>query len=235
MEATFVKILNRSLVILGFCTLLLSVLAAVFAGVMLLPSLFGPQETQPIVVTYRPLSEVSGKASSGSANSSNTPASSASKEAIASCEARDTFVKRVTKNDLHIDVNKCAEGQDEHAREVFVVRAENYLDQKSKYYVALASDPQTTSKYQSSEVDEVNGYLEAIDKEFDDSFSALAHRDDERVTDANAKSILRSSTGHILMGVAAASFVAFLVIAFLLVAIRIEKHLLGVEAKMPRE
>jgi len=233
MEVFFVRILNRTLVILGVIALASSIIAVLTAAIMFGPSLMGTSSPKQVTVTYTPLNEVSATISSPSATTSSS-ASTASAEATAVCNAKSKLVMLVTKNQLSIpDIPKCAEGWDERASDSYPARATNYLHQLAEYYGAIANDRQAATKYSGSEPDELSNHLADIDKEFNAKFSAIASKDDDRLESDAEKSIARSFIGYAALYSAGAAFFSFLVIAFLLVATRIEKHLSNIETKLP--
>ncbi len=232
MERLFVRILNLSLVILGFVTLAGTVVILILLALTAAPLMSANTQAHQLHVAYVPLSQVSGSTPSSNDLLSSPASSEFPTYLTRICAAREALVRILSKGQLHVDQQNC---RAEVAAEYSGDRQQNYFTQETRYLEAAAKDPQLTIKYPPSAdkltiLREVSKIQEAFTKKFD----AQAQADDARLQNENARIMLGKAYATTLVTAALATFLAFLIIAFLIVAIRIEKHIGTISNKMSK-
>jgi hypothetical protein len=238
MENRFIKILNSTLVALAFVALLVTGAALLFITLDARQAFFAQTSDQPISVTYQPVNIVSAQAS-GSLQGSTTPQTNDPTAAAAKkyCEALDTLYRFVSKDQFALnDKSKCETAILEQARSEFGDRAENFLSDEADYIRAVLNDDQSRARFNipdgadlSSETDK---YVDEVTTKFGQEFHAAVARDDERKATELAASIRAKTAEIALGGLAIGAFFSFLIIAFLLVAVRLERHVGVISSKV---
>jgi hypothetical protein len=239
METFFVRVLTGTLLVAGFVTLLGAVAAAGFGAVALMPALLADTADSQISVRYNPISSITGfvpsTADTGGSSSETFPLKS---DAARLCQAQSALISYLSNNQFSItDLGKCSDNRATLAENRWGTRAQNYLAQAAAYWAAIKQDPQVRSKYSNPNLDEPGwaGVVSDIDNEFNDKFDREVANDDRRKSEAQALAIAGKASAIALGTVAVSAFLGFLVVAFLIVAIRIERHLAGLERKAPNQ
>ncbi len=232
MEKLFIRILNRSLLI--GCLLLLAgaLFTAMLAGINFLASSNPTFDHGDIVVSYTPLPPVlpsaGGSSAEGNANNRLSPEDiKLMQVATPGCEALGKFAATLTDKRLDFrgsGLTVCESAQLETAK-TFSDKALNYLTDFSSYTQQLANDPHVATNYGSLSDDQAKTAVDAVVNDFAAKFRAAIEAQNSRNQDAQASAIahrIQSMTELVAAGIA---FLAFLFIAFLIVFLRIEKHL----------
>jgi hypothetical protein len=104
-------------------------------------------------------------------------------------------------------------------------RVENYLDAEAAWFNALAADPVLKTAIPHATEDQVEAAMGAQQSRFEKAYSDGVDAGNQRLEDFNMRQEF-GKVAAITAGVfAAACFVVFLFIAFLIVAVRVERHL----------
>jgi len=151
--------------------------------------------------------------------------------ASAACNSANKMVGFLSDGKLEWTVSNCVSG---YVNGDVSDRTINQLNQLSAYMDAARADPQMRSKYPpTADKDTVGRYVGEIEDNFNSEFSKAAAVDDERKAKAVTEANEARASATVWGAFAISMFGSFLFIAFLIVAIRIEKHLGNVVQKMP--
>ena len=230
MEKLFIQILNRTLLV--GCVVLLAgaILVAIGAGVTFLKGLNPRADHSDVMVAYAPLPPLP-PATADPAESSSSQLSpedlSLMNLATRGCEAIGHMAKAISVNklDLHgAGLTTCEKDQVNAAKE-FGDKAQNYLSVFSSYFDSMVNDAHVTTNYQNLSDDQTRALVDEVAKNFalkyKNEIDAQNARNAAAQFDAAADRLMSAT----LLGIAGAAFLAFLFIAFLIVFLRIEKHL----------
>ncbi len=230
MEKLFIRILNRTLLV--GCVLLLAgaILMAITAGTDYIEGSNPSVDHSDIVVAYVPLPPLptSPAAPADSSTGQVPPADLAlMNQATAGCEAIGRIAKTISLNKLEFHgagLTTCEKDQVNTAKE-FGARAQNYLSVSSSYFATMANDPHVATNYQNLDDDQTKTVVDQLVRDFASKFRAEI--DAQNTSNANAQ--VDASAHRIMsmtyLGIAGSAFLSFLFIAFLIVFLRIEKHL----------
>lgn len=232
MENLFVRILNVTLLAAGFLALCAAIISALVAVVSYSGAWTANTSPQSVEVAYQPISVVGGSASLPTGSAMITPLD----------PVADSFCR--TRNSLysHLSSGKFRAADDCKARIIAVAqqfageRAKNFLEQFTTYLQKAASDAQLSTKYPPTDSSEtLDSYEQQIEQPFRDKFSTAATTDDQRRVGEEAKMASASARAWFAGTAAVSTFMSFLIIAFLIVAIRIEKHIGKIQLKLPTD
>ena len=239
MEALFVKILNSTLLFFAFSCLLLAGGAVLILGFNVGTAFFANTSTENVSVEYQPANVVSAE---GSGSLEATPSrhsedSELLKAARESCNATNALIEFISKNQLGLaNSDKCISDELNSIALQYSDRSQNYFTERVRYMKAVLADSQARAVFNiapGADVnDETNKYVNDINSRFDDKFRAAATVDDARKAREFGASMQAKAATIVLASAAATAFFAFLIIAFLLVAVRLEKHVGSIEAKI---
>ena len=233
MERIFVRILSVTLLVVGSLALAGTCVAVTLLLTNGIPAITADTAKRDVQVQYQPLSTVSATAVSQSGEATGQSSSSLRQAAQAACLAKQKLVKTLSAGQLEITVSECIDGLMTSSSDD--ERALNMTLQIRKYLDAARSDPQISSEYPpSKDVQMVNGYLQTILSKFDKRFKEAVARDDSRQSHAQARAVLAKASIALWGGAALSMFLVFLFIAFLIVAIRVEKHIDEIRASLSR-
>jgi hypothetical protein len=231
-EKLFIRILNRSLLV--GCILLLAgaLLVGVLAGINFIASMNPAVDHNEIVITYIPLPPV--LPNTTSAAEEGNSAGRISQEdvklmrmATPGCQALGKFASIITNQRLDFrggGLTVCERAQLQMAKS-FGDKAMNYLSVFSAYMDQLARDPHVAANYGSVSDDDAKAAVDVAVNDFASKFKAAIGSQNTKNLDAQADAIAHRIRSFTLLGVAGAAFLSFLFIAFLIVFLRIEKHL----------
>lgn len=230
MERLFVRILNTSLIVLGFLTLAGSILVLAFLAFAAMPILSADTKSRDVHVLYESLNQLSGSITSHTNNDQTASFSQASALVSRVCAARAQLAKALSNGQLDLDLSKCGGSLSDAGPGS---RQANHLSEEASYLEAATKDPQLTSKYApTSDQSAVASEIEEIESAFEHKFNDAAQTDDERKGNEQTKVMLAKTSSLALLATAVSLFMTFLIIAFLIVAIRIEKHLSAISDTM---
>lgn len=240
MEKLFIRILNRSL--LAGCILLLgsAVLVALLAVFNFLESRNPNIDNSELVVTYVPLPPVLPSAPTSNAEDNLTGRFSQEdvklmRIATPGCLALGKFASTITDKRLDFHgggLTICERAQLETAKS-FGDKAVNYLTQFSNYTQQLSNDPHVATNYGSLSDDQAKTAVDGIVGDFAAKFRAAIEAQNSKNSDARADAATHRILSVTLLAAAGTAFVTFLFIAFLIVFLRIEKHLEIMSAQRP--
>lgn len=233
MEKLFISILNRTL-LLG-CVLLLAsaVTIAIVAGVNFLNGRNPDIDKGYVNVAYVPLTPLTpGEAAPGTAEDlTDRPSQEDIKlraQATPGCQALGRVATTITNKRLDIrgsGLTACEKTLAETAKE-FDAKAANYLSEAAGYFNQLANDPHLATRYpDAGGDDQARQILEGLSRDFESKFQAQVNAQDAKNTAAIAEASEERLAGMTFLTVAGIAFLGFLCIAFLIVFLRIEKHL----------
>jgi hypothetical protein len=230
MERLFVRILNVALLVAGFVALLGTLGALALLCLNGYPALFAETENRQLTIHYQPLSTVSAITTVEGATVTSTGDRSLKRAAELACDAENRLTLLLSNNALQRTVSSCVSnylnGQS-YDREV------NQLEQLAGYMDAARSDPQIKSKYPpTNDKETLAKYLAELETNFNTAFAKAADADDARKAKAAAEAAEARAVAAIWGAAAVSMFISFLFVAFLIVAIRIEKHLGNMEQKL---
>jgi hypothetical protein len=236
MEKLFIKILNRTLLV--GCVLLLAgaILMAITAGSNYLEGVTPAADHSDVSVSYVPLPPVP-QAASAPADTAAGQVSPADlnlmKQATPGCEAigRIALAVSASKLDLHgAGLTTCEKAQMNAAKE-FGGRAPNYMSSFTGYFDSMANDAHVATNYQNLPDDQVRAFVDNIISDFATKFRAEIAAQNSRNMDAQVSASAHRVIAVTYLGIAGTAFLAFLFIAFLIVFLRIEKHLETMSAR----
>lgn len=231
-EKLFIRILNRSLLV--GCVLLLAgaLLVGLLAGINFLASINPTVDRSDILIAYIPLPPVLPSAESSATDGNSTGRTSPEdlklmRMATPGCQALGKFASIITNQRLDFrgsGLTVCERAQLQTAKS-FGDKAVDYLSVFSGYMEQLARDPHVATNYRSLTDDEAKAAVDVAVNDFASKFKAAIEAQNSRNLEAQAAAISHRIWSVTLLGVAGAAFLAFLFIAFLIVFLRIEKHL----------
>jgi hypothetical protein len=233
MEKLFISILNRTL--LFGCLLLIAIagIVAISAGLNFLGAGKPAMDRSDVNVAYVPLTPLTpGEAAPGTtANLANRPTLEDLKlreQATRSCQALGRIAETISNKrlDYHGDgLSNCEKAEAVSAKQ-FGQKAANYLIEAGNYFGDLANDPHLAIRFPDSGRDEqVRQTLDEMSKDFESKFQAQLSAQNAKNEAAIVEAAGKRLAGMTLLTVAGAAFLGFLYIAFLIVFLRIEKHL----------
>lgn len=232
MEKLFVRILNVALLIAGFVALLGTVGALALLCLNGYPALFSETGNRQLAVHYRPLSTVSAVTTVEGAAVTQSGDQNLKRAAEQACNAENRMALLLSNNALMRTVSSCVSN---YLNGVVFDREVNQLEQLAGYMDAAHVDPQIKSKYPPTGDKETLGkYLAELEASFNTEFAKAADADDARKAKAATEAAEARAVAAIWGATAVSMFISFLFVAFLIVAIRIEKHLGNMEQKLPR-
>lgn len=233
MENLFVRILEKTLLILGLIFLVCTIGAAIYAGAGLYPSLIPtPDTSQRVEVQYQPLATRGASHDKAASQAVAAPTSNAPLQgASAVCAAEDRFIGALTNGGMRIDnFEQCGQQKVENANDAAPDREVDYLTAERSWFDSLTADPALKKTIPHKNADEVQKAIESEESRFAKAFSDRVSSDNQRSEDL----AMRQEFGKlaaVAAGITAAScFALFLVIAFLIVAVRVERHLRAMAA-----
>jgi len=239
-EKLFIRILNRSLLV--GCVLLLAsaLLIAFLAAIHFFASSNPIVDHSDIVVTYVPLPPVVPNATDAAAGGNSTDRISTEdmelmQIATPGCEALSKFAYIITDKRLDFHGNGltvCESAQLQMAKG-FGDKAVNYLDDFSSYAEQLASDPHVATNYRGLTDDQAKAAVDAAIGDFAAKFRTAIEAQSAKNQNAQSDAIAHRIRSMALLGAAGAAFLTFLFIAFLIVFLRIEKHLEVISTRSP--
>jgi hypothetical protein len=232
MEKLFIRILNRSLLVGCLVLLAATLCTALLAGINFLASSNPTIDHGDIVVSYTLLPPVlpnaGGNSAGGNANSRISPENMKLMQvATPGCEALGKFAATITDKRLDFrgsGLTVCESAQLETAK-TFGDKALNYLMGFSSYTQQLANDPHVATNYGSLSDDQAKAAVDAVVSDFAAKFRAAIDAQNSKNLDAQASAIAHRIQSMTELAAAGAAFLAFLFVAFLIVFLRIEKHL----------
>jgi len=233
MEKLFISILNRTL--LFGCVLLLAcaVIVAILAGSTFLNSQSPGIDKGFVSVAYVPLTPLT--PNEAAPGTSEVLADRPTQEdlklrelATPSCQALGHISATISNRrlDMHgAGLTACEKAQAIIATQ-FGGRAENYLTESATYLTQLASDPHLATRYPDTGSDEqTRQTMDEMVRDFGEKFQAQVNAQDTKNEAAAANALTQRLASMTYLTVAGAAFLGFLYIAFLIVFLRIEKHL----------
>jgi len=229
-ERLFVRILNSTLLVCAVISLLVVLGALVFLGLAVNRAVFAQTESTHIAVPYQPANVISGQGGANPGAATPDPNAELLKAARASCDATNALGEFISNKQLSLsNADKCPQTESSGAQSAFGDRAENYLTERAAYIRALLADPQARAMFNIPAGGDVAAmtqkYVDDLDTNFAERFHNLAAADDARKAREIGAAIDARTAALGLGAIAGAAFFAFLVIAFLIVAVRLEKHL----------
>ena len=233
MEKLFISILNRTL-LLG-CVLLLAgaVIFGLVAAVNFLNSKNPEIDKGYVSVAYVPLTPLTpNEAAPGTREAlSDHPTPEELRlraEATQSCQALGRISATISNKRLDIKgagLTACEKTRAAAAEE-FGAKADNYLSASASYFNELAGDPHLATRYPDTGSDEqARQTIDEMVGDFTDKFREQVNAQDTRNEAAAAGASAERLASGAYLTVAGAAFLGFLYIAFLIVVLRIEKHL----------
>jgi hypothetical protein len=232
MEKLLIRILNRALLV--GCVVLLAgaVLMAVIAGINFLAAGHPAADHSDIAIAYVPLPPLPPPSTATAPNENSTDRLSPEdiqlmRTATPGCQALGRFASTISSNRLEFHgsgLTTCERAQLKTAKE-FGDRAVNYLTASLSYFAALANDPHVGANYQNLTDDQAKAVVDGISSDFAEKFRGEIEAQNSRNVAAQVDATARRIMFMTLFGAAGAAFFAFLFIAFLIVFLRIEKHL----------
>jgi hypothetical protein len=232
-EKLFVRILNVSLLVAAFICLAVTVVTAAVALISLSAAYSQRTSSSKIEVTYRPISVVSASATVPRASSGGNQGG----ERSGLRAAIDTYCNTLALLDSKLSENKLVHsscvGDMQSVAQPEGDRTENYFEQKTSYLKAALTDPQLATKYPPTSDSTLLGSNEdQIVKPFEEEFAAKAGKDDQDKAAAEVNAGAQRLSFYYEATIAAGAFLMFVLIAFLIVATRIERHLESIQAKV---
>jgi hypothetical protein len=230
MEKLFIKILNRTLLV--GCVLLLAsaVLMAITAAANYLEGSTPPVDHSDVMVTYSLLPPLP-PAAAAAANSSTGQVAPEDlqlmEQATRGCQAIGRIAKTISANKLDLQgagLTTCERDQLNQAKE-FGDRPGNYLTVFSSYFDSMANDPHVATNYQNLSDDQTRAFVDDLAKDFASKFRAEIEAQNSKNAAAQVDATAHRIMSMTYLGIAGSAFLAFLFIAFLIVFLRIEKHL----------
>jgi hypothetical protein len=230
MEKLFIRILNRTLLV--GCVLLLTgaVLMAITAGTNYIEGSDPPADHSDIIVTYTllPPLPTAATATADSSTDQVPPEDLAlMNQATAGCEAIGHIAKAISANKLEFHgagLTTCEKDQVGTAKK-FGARAQNYLSASSSYFSAMTSDPHVATNYQNLSDDQTKIVIDNLTEDFASKFQAEIDAQNTKNASAQVNAAAHRVMSMTYISIAGSAFLAFLFIAFLIVFLRIEKHL----------
>jgi hypothetical protein len=240
MEYLFVRLLNATLLTCAFLSLLVVVGAVGFLGLNIRQATFPDASNRDITVPYHPSNVVSARSADTSRPApSNANADSDSLAAArASCNATNDLYVFVSSGKFNLaNSEKCPSAMLDAATSEYGDRALNYLSARAAYIKALLADDQARAIFTVPPNADISAFtdkaLSDVDATFSQQFHTAAATDDARKLRELALAAESKNIVFLCAGVAASAFISFLIVAFLLVAVRVEKHLGNIAAKIP--
>lgn len=233
MEKLFISILNRAL-LLG-CVLLLAcaIIVALLAGIAFLNSKNPTIDKGFVSVAYVPLTPLT--PTEAAPGTSEDLADRPTQEdlklrglATPSCQALGHISATISNKrlDMHgAGLTACEKAQAAIAKQ-FGAHAENYLNESATYFTQLGSDPHLATRYPDTGGDEqTRQIMDELVRDFGEKFQAQVNLQGTKNESAAADALAQRLASVTYLIVAGAAFLGFLYIAFLIVFLRIEKHL----------
>jgi hypothetical protein len=239
MERFFIRILNVALVVAAFVSLVVVCGAVGILSLYASKAFFSDTSNRHVSIQYQPSNVVSAQAvgSLGAGSPSTSETNSLTAAAQATCNASDELFKFISNNQYGADYTKCVTMHIDVASVRYGDRAENFLTERTAYIKSLLLDPQALAMFNIPAGSDVKAstakYIDDFETSFEQKFLAAVASDDARKARESAASMDAKATALVLASVSATAFIAFLIIAFLLVAVRVEKHLGNIETKLP--
>src|SRR5579863_885998 len=230
MEKLFIQILNRALLVGCLMLLATAVLMAITAGANFIEGGTPRPDHSDVLVTHAVLPPLPPEASP-SPNTSSDQMSPADLKLMAlatrGCQAIGRIARTVSVNKLDLlgaGLTTCEKDQVDQAKG-FGDRAENYLAVFSNYFDSMANDPHVATNYQNLSDDQTKALVDDISKDYASKFQAEIEAQNMRNAAAEVDAANHRVMSATYLGIAGGAFLAFLFIAFLIVFLRIEKHL----------
>lgn len=233
MEKLFISILNRTLLLGCVFLLACAVVIALLAGITFLNSKNPAIDKGYVSVAYMPLTPLTpNEAAPGTSEDlTDRPTQEDLKlRALAtpSCQSLGHISAAISNKrlDMHAaGLTACEKAQAIVATQ-FGAKAENYLNESATYFTQLAGDPHLATRYPDSGGDEqTRQTIDEMVRDFGDKFQAQVNVQDTKNQAAAADALTQRLASMTYLTVAGAAFLGFLSIAFLIVFLRIEKHL----------
>ena len=233
MEKLFISILNRTLLLGCLLLLAIAVIVAIIAGVNFLNAKNPATDKGFVAVAYVPLTPLTpSEAVPGTTEDlANRPSPDDIKlreQATQSCQALGHIAATISNRRLDIHgegLTSCEKAQAETAKE-FGAKAGNYLIEAAGYFNQLANDPHLATRYpDTGSDDQTKQILNEMGKDFELKFQAQVSAQDAKNEAAIVEATAQRLAAMTFLTVAGAAFLGFLYIAFLIVFLRIEKHL----------
>ena len=233
MEKLFISILNRAL-LLG-CVLLLAcaVIVGLLAGITFLISKNPTIDKGFVTVAYVPLTPLTpNEAAPGTSEDlTDRPTQEDLKLrglATSSCESLGHISATISNKrlDMHgAGLTACEKAQAVLAKQ-FGTKAENYLNESATYFTQLANDPHLATRYPDTGSNEqTRQTMDEFVRDFGEKFQAQVSAQDTKNETAATDALTQRLASMTYLIIAGAAFLGFLYIAFLIVFLRIEKHL----------
>ena len=233
MEKLFIAILNRSL--LSGCLLLLGV--TVIVALLAIVNFVGAKnpgiDHGYVNVAYVPLTPLSAtEAAPGTGEDlSNRPSPDdirLREQATPGCQALGRVAAAISNKRLDMrgeGLIACEKSQATTAKE-FGDKAGNYLSELAGYFGQLTNDPHLAARYPDTGGDDQTRLtLDELARDFESKFQAQVSAQDSKNEAALADAAAQRLAATTYLIAAAAAFLGFLYLAFLIVFLRIEKHI----------
>jgi hypothetical protein len=233
MEKLFISILNRTLLLGCLLLIAIAVILAIISGIDFLNAGKPAIDKGYVNVAYLPLTPLTpGEAAPGiTENLSSQPTQEDIKlreQATPSCQALGRIAATISNKrlDYHGEgLTNCEKAQVETAKE-FGSKAANYLIEAGNYFGDLANDPHLAIRFpDTGRDDQTRQTLDELSKDFESKFRAQVGAQNAKNESAVVEAAAQRLAGMTLLTVAGGAFLGFLYIAFLIVFLRIEKHL----------
>ena len=233
MEKLFISILNRTLLLGCLILLAVAVIVAIGAGINFLNAGNPSINKGDVNIAYVPLAPLTpGEAAPGTAEDmSNRPTQEDIKlreQATPSCQALGRIAATISSKrlDYHGEgLTNCEKAEVEVAKG-FGEKATNFLIEAGSYFNDLANDPHLAVRFpDTGRDDQTRLILDDMSKDFESKFQEQVGAQNAKNEAAIVEASSRRLVGMTLLTVAGAAFLGFLYIAFLIVFLRIEKHL----------
>ena len=226
-------ILNRLLLLGCFLLLASSIVAALIAGIYFLNAASPAVDNGYVSVAYVPLTPLApDEVAPGTPRDFNDRPSPEDvglrEQAIQGCQSLGRIASAISDKrlDLHgSGLINCEKVQAATAKE-FGPRAINYLSESASYFSQLASDPHLAMRYpDTSNDDQTRQILDDMARGFTSKFQAQIRAQSTKNNAALADATKAGSAAMTAISIAGIIFLGFVCIAFLIVLLRIEKHL----------
>lgn len=229
MENAFIGILNRSLLTLCFVFLVGAAGLAALAIYNYSKSFDPIPPPQLVTVPIVTFSEAS-RIRAANANATNAESALNSGDPLGAsatdlCNSKNHFLSVITNNHLSIANPSGCQNAYEVAARSYGGRAWNYLVELKRHYDAQAADSKAPGLLSSATSDQMDRALGGLEGRFNQNFTRAVNASEAATAARYAEAASHKAIGLWLIGAAGSGFFAFLVVAFLMVFLRIEKHL----------
>lgn len=232
LEKLFIRILNRTLLVACVVLLIGTIITAVWAGITFFDANNPAIDRGYLAVAYVPLPPLEPTAAkTSSAQDSSAQLSPEDiklmSQATPGCQALGHFASAITNGRLQIigsSLTTCEKAQLTAAK-AFDDRAANYLSEFATYFSQLSKDAHLSTRYQNLSDGDASVVVEREADAFTAKFRGMIEAQNSKNQAALADASVRRLTALSSLGAAGAAFFAFLLIAFQIVFLRIEKHL----------